>query len=255
MKLIDVHCHLDQPEFRHDLKHVIERARKNGVIAIINSALGPNQVARAIKIAQAYKGYIFLSIGLEPYKLERNIVNETMELIRKFRRNLVALGEVGLDYYWVKGDAREIQEEIFISFIYLAQELRLPLVIHSRSAGKYAIEILIENGASQVLMHAFDGAAKYARKGVSAGFYFTIPTSVVRSKQKQKLAREVPLENLMLETDSPVLSPIAGERNEPSNLGIAALKVAEIKGLNPEEIAEQTTINAIKFFNLPIELS
>ena len=136
-------------------------------------------------------------------------------------------------------------------FIQLAKELDKPLIIHSRSAGKYAIEILIEEEANHVLMHAFDGKWRYAQEGAKYGYYFSIPTSVVRSKQKQKLVRMLPLENLMVETDSPVLSPVQGERNKPSNLPYAIKKIAELKRNNFEEIAKITTENARKFFKLP----
>ncbi|RLI08208.1 hypothetical protein DRO32_02655, partial [Candidatus Bathyarchaeota archaeon] len=127
----------------------------------------------------------------------------------------------------------------------------LPLVVHSRSAGKYAIQVLLEEGYDKVLMHAFDGRVGWALRGVrEGGFYFSIPTSVVRSQQKRKLAKALPLENLMVETDSPVLGPEKGVRNEPANLPLAVREVASIKGVGEGEVAGITFENAVRFFGL-----
>ena len=253
LRLIDVHSHIDSEDFDKDRDEVIKRAKENNVIAIINSALGPKYIQRALEIESMYPNYIFLCFGLEPYNLNEADFNDTINLIKRFKNKIYAVGEVGLDYYWVSDHAqRELMKERFIEFINLAKELDKPLVIHSRSAGKYAIQILIENDVERVLMHAFDGKASIVKKGVDAGFFFSVPTSVVYSKQKQKMVKVLPLENMMLETDSPVLSPIKGERNEPANVIYSLEKVAEIKGFPKEDIAEITTNNAIRFFGLPV---
>jgi len=122
------------------------------------------------------------------------------------------------------------------------------LNVHSRSAGRHTIAFLRERGARRVLMHAFDGRASAALEGVRAGYFFSIPPSVVRSAQKQKLARQVPLECLLLETDSPVLGPDPAIRNEPQNVTVACRAVADLKGIPPEEVARITTENARRLF-------
>jgi TatD DNase family protein len=143
---------------------------------------------------------------------------------------------------------REVQREIFLKFIRLAERLDLPLNVHSRSAGREAIRFLREASARRVLLHAFDGKAASALEGVEAGYCFSIPPSILRSPQKQKLVRRLPLDRLLLETDSPVLGPDPKLRNEPKNVLIACRAVSEIKGVAAEEVAEVTTENAKALF-------
>ena len=165
------------------------------------------------------------------------------------RARLVAIGEVGLDHWKVKEPAdRETQREIFGRFIQLAAELDLPLNVHSRSAGRHAVSLLLEQDARRVQLHAFDGKPASALPAVEAGFYFSIPPSIVRSRQKQKLVKRLPLSCLLLETDSPVLSPTPGERNEPANVRVVLRALAELKGVAEAEIAERAHENTLRLF-------
>ena len=252
MRLVDAHCHLHEEEFDADRELVIERARRAGVIAMLTSSLNLAEAGKALELARAHEGVVFACIGFDPTIDDEQELAAVMEFIRQHAREIVAIGEVGLDYYWVRErEARERQVERFRAWIRLAAELGLPLVVHSRSAGKYAIQVLLEEGYDRVLMHAFDGRVGWALKGArEGGFYFSIPTSVVRSQQKQKLAKALPLENLMVETDAPVLAPVRGQRNEPANLPLAVKAIAELKGLSFEEVAEVTYENAKRFFGL-----
>lgn len=175
-------------------------------------------------------------------------------LIREHAEDIVGIGEVGLDY-WVCQDEerRAAQREALSTLSALAMELGLPLNVHSRSAGRHTLELLMEQGNAKVLMHAFDGKAGHALKGAEAGYLFSIPPSIVRSPQKVKLARLLPLESLALETDSPVLGPVAGERNEPANAAISAAAIAEIKGLPEAQVRETCMENARRLFGLDEE--
>jgi TatD DNase family protein len=173
------------------------------------------------------------------------------ERIRRNAGSLVGIGEVGLDYWLAKeSPEREIQREVLGRFAALSRELDLPLNVHSRSAGHYTIDLLQKAGAKRVLMHAFDGKAHYALAGVEAGFRFSIPPSIVRSQQKQKLVRRLPLSALLLETDSPVLGPTREERNEPANVVVSAKAIAEIKGCTVDEVVEVTSRNAAELFGI-----
>jgi TatD DNase family protein len=170
-------------------------------------------------------------------------------LIRRERNRLVAIGEVGLDHWAVKDEAqREIQREMFLRFIRLARELDLPLNVHSRSAGKQAIQLLLENGAKKVQLHAFDGKWGSAMAAVEAGYFFSIPPSVVRSRQKQKLLKQLPLASVLLETDSPVLGPKPDERNEPANILTAIQAAVEIKSIHRQEVIEAAYENTVQLY-------
>jgi len=184
-----------------------------------------------------------------PVHLDHAQADEIEVLVRERHGELVAIGEVGLDHWKVQDEAgRELQRQLFLRFVALAGEFDLPLNVHSRSASRHAVAVLRESGARRVLLHAFDGKVATALPAVEAGYFFSIPPSIVRSAQKQKLARQLPLSCLLLETDSPVLGPVPGERNEPANLSVALSAVAEIKGLRAEEVAEAVTENARRLF-------
>ncbi|MFX1451058.1 MAG: TatD family hydrolase [Promethearchaeota archaeon] len=249
--LIDCHCHLEEEEFDKDRKEVIERARNAGVL-MITSGVGLEYAEKALKIASEFED-VYACAGFGPYDTEDP--SNVIEFIRKNKNKLVGIGEVGLDFWWVKEqDKRDITKKNFLKFINLGNELEIPLIIHSRSAGRQTIEILIQENAQMVQMHAFDGKASYAMKGVEKGFMFSIPTSVVRSAQKQKLVKRLPIENLLLETDSPVLGVDPKSRNEPCFLIEGAKKIAEIKSISLEKIIDKTTNNAKDLFKL-IKLS
>ena len=145
-------------------------------------------------------------------------------------------------------DEREVQREILAQHIALSRELDLPLNVHSRSAGRHTIAWLREHGAQRVLMHAFDGKVSAAMAGIEAGYYFSVPPSIVRSPQKQKLVRHLPLERLLLESDSTVLGPEREQRNEPCNVWLACEHIATIKGVSAEDVAHITTTNARTLF-------
>ena len=245
--LIDVHCHLTAPEFEGRGKEIIEKSVETGVKAIITSGLGYEDGLKALKISD-YR-IVYPSLGMSPYMLEG--YEQVMELIRMESKRIVAIGEVGLDYWHIKDDeGRDRQRRVFREFIELSKELDLPLVIHSRSAGKYALEILFEMKAERVIMHAFDGAAKYAVRAIEKGYMFSIPPSIARSQQKRNLVKRIPLENLLLESDSPVLSPIAGQINYPWNIIVSAEWIGRIKGTSVEKVIEITGRNAVELLDL-----
>jgi len=245
--LIDVHCHLTAPEFEGKVWEIVEKSVKAGVKAIITSGLGYEDGLKALKISD-YK-IVYPSLGVSPYMLEG--YEQVIELISRESRRIVAIGEVGLDYWRVKDDeGRDRQRRVFKEFIELSKSLDLPLIIHSRSAGRYALEILFEMKAERVIMHAFDGAAKHAVKAVERGYMFSIPPSIARSQQKRNLVKRIPLENLLLESDSPVLSPVAGQVNYPWNILVSADWIGKIKGVPIEKVIEVTGRNAAEILDL-----
>ena len=248
MKIIDTHAHLCDRSFDTDLLEVLSRAERAGIRAIVSVSEDIEDARKNMQIANL-SSMICPAAGLYPSCLDLDEAEEMVEFIRDERDRLVAIGEVGLDFWIVKEESgKEIQREIFRKFIKLSEELDLPLNVHSRSAGRYAISMLIELGARKVQMHAFDGKVSAALPGVEAGFFFSIPPSVVRSRQKQKLVKRMPLTCILIETDSPVLGKDPNERNEPANATIVVDAISQIKDVSPKKVAEQAFENTIKLY-------
>jgi len=246
--VVDTHTHLCDPLFDKDREDVIKRARAVGVSAIVVVSETLSDVLRNLELATSYP-LLWPAGGLYPTHLDLSEAKQVSSLIRKERHRFFAIGEVGLDYWIVKQESeREIQHEIFNKFIDLSLELNLPLNIHSRSAGRHAIEILLERRARKVQLHAFDGKASSALPGAEEGFFFSIPPSVIRSPQKQKLVKRLPLSTLLVETDSPVLGPLHNERNEPSNIMISVNAISEIKNVSKEEVLETVFNNTHQLY-------
>jgi TatD DNase family protein len=249
LELFDAHAHLAAADFAGDLAAVLARAQGVGVRGIVVVGETLEEAGQILALAGRHS-LVKPAAGLYPSILDLRAADAVVDFIRRHAAHLVALGEVGLDHWVVKEEVQwKIQEEILAKFVTLSNDLQLPLNVHSRSAGRRCITFLREQGARHVLLHAFDGKARVAADGVEAGFFFSIPPSVIRSGQKQKLVRSLPLECLLLETDSPVLGPDPGVRNEPMNVRIACQAVADLKGVLPEDIARITTENARRLFS------
>ena len=255
--MIDCHAHLALSDFDGDRATVIDRAQRAGVEHILVVGEDPEDDARVLEVCDRHRGALSPCVGLHPDRFaeDREVPSEaTIEavaaLARAHRQQLAAIGEVGLDYWYVKSAARRAAQRACLERLAaLAEELTLPLNVHSRSAGHHTLELLIGCGARRVLMHAFDGKANFAaRAAEQQGYLFSIPPSVVRSAQKQKLVRRLPLEALALESDSPVLGPEPGVRNEPVNLTHAVRCIAALKGVSEERVREATTNNARRLF-------
>jgi TatD DNase family protein len=247
-KLIDCHAHLGDVVFDDDRAEVLDRARAAGVGTIVTVGETLDDARRVLELSKRH-AELRPAAGLYPTHLDLEQAERLEGWIREHRSRLVAVGEVGLDYWKVKEESeRELQRAIFTRFVKLSLALDLPLNIHSRSAGRHVIALLLELGARRVQLHAFDGKPGSALPAVEAGYYFSVPPSVVRSRQKQKLVRRLPLSCLLLESDSPVLSPEPGTRNEPANLGVALDTIAEIKELGRDEVAETVTANTHRLY-------
>jgi len=245
-RIVDTHCHLEAPEFATDLDEVIEEAVRSGV-HMITSAIREDTWERAIDISLNHDS-VSLALGLDPILSYQ--VKSTVEFIRGRQEQLIAIGEIGLDHYRERNHMkREEQENSFRLMIDLAKEIRLPLQVHSRSAGRKALETLANMEARNVQMHAFDGKASLARAASKEyGYYFSIPTSVVRSAQKRKLVKAVDIERILVETDSPVLGPDRESRNEPSNVWVALGEVASILKREEGEMREILLENTLRLY-------
>ncbi len=246
--LIDVHAHLDFSQFDADRDAVVERANAEGIV-IINSGLGTTGIRKTLELTEKYDN-VYATLGLTPTELGEKEIDASIELIRQNREKIIGVGEVGLDYYWVKDEEKRRQEAVnFQRFIELSQELHLPLVIHSRDAEEDLLNILKEENML-ALLHCFGGDAKQAAVAAAEGHLISIPANLQNSKQKQSVAKAVPLDSLVLETDAPYLSPVPKTRNEPVNIRQTAKKIAEIKCVDYSAVEDATTRNAKRFFNL-----
>lgn len=246
--IIDTHTHLCDHSFDADREDVLSRAKAAGVSAVITVSEDLSDAQRNLELASKYP-QLKPAAGLYPTYLDPDAAETMISFIRQHREKLVAIGEVGLDYWAVKEEPdKKLQREIFKQFIHLSLELDLPLNVHSRSAGRHVVAMLLEQSARKVQLHAFDGKASAALPAVEAGFFFSVPPSVVRSRQKQKLVKQLPLSCLLIETDSPVLGPTPGERNEPVNALEAVTAIAEIKNLDKQAVLEAAFRNTCRLY-------
>ena len=254
--IIDTHAHLCDTAFDPDRSEVLSRARAAGVIGVVCVGEGLEDARKNLALAEA-DPLLFPAAGLYPGRFDHGEAEALIQLIRKERSALVAVGEVGLDHWIIKRAPEseqprleEQQRELFLRFVDLAIDVDLPLNVHSRSSGRQTIAVLLERGARRVQMHAFDGKASAARPAVEAGYYFSVPPSIVRSRQKQKLVGHLPLSCLLVESDSPVLGPEAGARNEPANTATALRAIAEIKQLPEQQVAEAVALNTARLYRI-----
>jgi TatD DNase family protein len=252
--LIDTHAHLDLPEFKSDQEQVIERAREAGVEHIITIGIGEKECRRAIEIARKHS-FISAAIGIHPHNASK-LDLDVLDFLEKQAAdpNVVALGEMGLDFFRNRSP-REDQKRAFRAQLDLAESLKLPVVIHDRDAHDETMQILREEKpAYGGVLHCFSGDASMARDCINLGFLISIPGTVTfkNAAQIHAVAKKIPLEHLLLETDCPFLTPVPyrGKRNEPAYVRFVAEKVAELKQQSLEDVIAQTGANACRLFNL-----
>ena len=255
MQLIDTHAHLDMPEFKADLPQVIQRAQEAGVSTIMTIGIDPASCRKAIEIAEQYPR-IFAILGVHPHDAAQ-IGEGDLERLKVMARHekVKAWGEIGLDFYRNLSPPA-IQQEIFRRQITIAKELKLPLVIHSRSATPETITCLREERAWEIggVIHCFSGDAKTAEQYLEMGFVISIPGVITFNKAQglREVVKGLPAEVLMLETDAPFLAPVPhrGKRNEPAYVRLVAEAIAAIRGEDISELAAVTTKNACRVFKL-----
>jgi TatD DNase family protein len=253
MSFVDVHAHLDYKDFDNDLDKVIDNARKAGVKKIICNGVSQESNRKVLEISKKYD-IVDAGIGIYPpdalsEEIGKEVKIDIDEELKFFEENLekiICIGEIGLDYKNVKD--KELQKQIFIKQVEFAKKHNLPIIVHSRQAEDDVIDILEKINYKKVILHCFSGKKSLVKKGAELGFYFSIPTHVVRSETMQNIVREVNINKLLTETDSPFLSPFKGKRNEPAFVVESVKKIAEIKGFEFKEVENNILMNFINLF-------
>jgi len=257
--MIDCHCHLESHDYDKDRDDVIEKCKKE-LKAVITSCAHPRDFDLTLQLTDKHKNFVFASCGIHPEYIKEITEMDTNDFIEKIKQNknrFVAIGETGLDYWWIKEEEwQEKQKELFIRLINLSKELKKPLIIHCREAFDDVINILEQEDVKEVDLHMF-GDNHFVNRIVDNGWFISMNTIILRSKSYRKVVRDCPLERLMLETDAPWLSPKKlyegiDERNDSTSIKLVAEQIAEIKKIAFEEVWKKCGETAIEFFKLPI---
>lgn len=269
--LIDTHCHLEMDAFDPDRADVIKRAKDSGIEAIITIGSDPKGNIGGLELSRKYD-FIYSSVGFHPHDA-KDFTEEIFDQIKtwageyRMRRTspelrtlnsepkpkVVAIGEIGLDYHY-DHSPREIQREVFIKQLQFAGEINLPVVIHSREAKEDTLDIINKSGINSGVMHCFSGDLDMAEKAMAMGLYISLagPVTFKKAKNLRDIARAIPDDYLLIETDAPYLTPepFRGRRNEPSYLLHTAMTIAELRGVTLEDISRITTLNAKRLFRI-----
>ena len=253
--MIDTHCHIDFEEFDDDRGDVIKRAKDN-LDHVIVSGYSNESNMKVLQLSKDYEGFIYPTFGFHPVS-SQNASEEDLKIAHENIRNnldsILAVGEVGMDYYYVTDKAlRERQQEIFKSFLELANEYRVPIVMHVRDCEKKAVNIIEDyDDIPYFVFHCYGGSLKTAKRIMNRGdSYMSFSTMLCYSKHHQDLIEKIDLDYVLTETDSPFLAMTKEERNEPANVVKAVHKIAEIKNMDVSTVDEITTNNARKIFKI-----
>lgn len=253
--LFDTHAHLDDKRFDDDRDELIRGLPERGVSRVITPGIDVDSSKKCVDLADKYD-IVYAGVGIHPHeasKLEDNYLDQLRTMAQN--KKVVAIGEIGLDYYY-DFSPRDIQKQRFIEQIELAAELKLPIIIHNRDSHEDMLNILREhkeliNGG---VMHCFSGSWEMAKIVLDLGLYISLagPVTFKNAKKPVEVAKNVPLDRLLIETDSPYLTPVPyrGKRNDPGHVALVAQKIAEIRGITAEEVGRITTENALNLFKI-----
>lgn len=255
--LIDTHTHLDFEQYNGDRHNVIYRAKEAQVKAIITIGIDLETSKKSITIAESDTN-IFAAVGFHPHDADKVNEESLLELESLLdHRKVVAIGEVGLDFYR-NISPPDVQKKVLKRFLSWSQEKDYPLIIHTREANEEIIKTIREKSRTgwSGVFHCFSGDEKMAEKVMDMGFYISFTGNITyKNSRSRDVMKSIPMDKLILETDSPFLSPVPhrGKRNEPAFVNQVAQKVAEVKGLSTDQVALETTKNAIELFGLRIQ--
>lgn len=252
---IDSHAHLDDERFDEDRERLIKSLKDKEIEIVLNPGADLQTSKNAVELANTYDS-IYAAVGCHPHD-SKYMTDEALEIFRSLAQNnkVLAIGEIGLDYYYDNSD-RETQKLWFRKQIILARELDMPYIVHDRDAHKDIYEIMKEEyyANSRGILHCFSGSVEMAKEFIKMGFMISLggPVTFKKSKTPKLVAKEIPLEHILIETDSPYLTPepFRGRRNESAYVKYVAEEIAKIKEISVEEVRNQTNKNFKNLFNL-----
>jgi len=259
VKIIDIHCHLTFKEYDADRAQVIADAEKV-LRGIVTSGVEPEDSTHAIELAAMHENFIFVTLGLHPIHVSENTdqdIERYAEFISENKRKIVGIGEIGLDYHWIR-DPKKIKrtKEIFVEFLELAKELDLPVVLHLRGTGSEAIEeglkIVSDEDIKKAIFHCFTGKPLLAEQICKEGYYVSLPTIIARSKSMRKVAKRIPISLLLTETDAPYLSPVEEERNVPQNVEVVYEEISRQRKSDVKTVEEAIEGNFERVFGVKL---
>jgi len=254
MEFFDSHAHYNDEKFKEDRDELIKNIYNESVTRIINAGYSLDSSKKALEIAKDYD-FMNVIVGISPNDIDEFKEDDLIEIENLAKnKKVVAIGEIGLDYYWNK-ENKDLQKEVFISQIQIANKLNLPIVIHTREAIFDTLEILKNNNCNKKgIFHCCPLNVDLVREGLKLGFYisFAGPITFKNSKNADEIIKMVPLDRILIETDCPYLSPepLRGKRNDSRNLKYMAQKIADVKGITLEEVAKATYNNAKRVFQI-----
>ena len=254
-KIFDSHAHYDDEAFDEDRDELIEELHQNGVIGILDCASSYESIDKVCEITDKWE-FIYGALGIHPENADEFTDEVLDEIKKKIKSNkkIIAVGEIGLDYYWDENPPREVQKEVFRKHMELAKELNLPVVIHDRDAHEDTLKIMKEYPEVIGTVHCFSGSVEFAKECLKLGYYIGI-TGVITFKNAKKLVKvvkEVPLDRLLVETDCPYMAPEPnrGKRNKSDYIEFIIEKIADIKEIDPKQLNIQVNENFMRLTKL-----
>ncbi|GAE27845.1 deoxyribonuclease YcfH [Halalkalibacter wakoensis JCM 9140] len=253
--LFDTHVHLNADQFDEDVNDVIERAKKAGVEYMVVVGFDEKTINRAIDLVKNHD-FLYAAVGWHPVDAI-DMTDDHLQWLEELSSHpkVVALGEMGLDYHWDKSP-KDVQKEVFRKQIRLARKVNLPIIIHNREADRDIVAILKEEDAKDIggIMHCFGGSVEIANECLAMNFHISLggPVTFKNAKRPKQVAQAIPIDRLLIETDCPYLAPhpFRGKRNEPAYVKLVAEQIAELREIDFEQVARQTTANAKKLFGI-----
>ena len=252
--IFDSHAHYDDKQFDEDREAVFAQLKEVGVERVVNISNGWDDMLRSLKLVEQYP-FLYGTVGIHPCKVS-DLNEERMSKLRELchKEKIVAVGEIGLDYYWDK-EEHDLQKEWFIRQLGLAREKDMPVIIHSRDAAADTFEIMKQHAAGmKAVIHCYSYSAEMAREYVKMGYYIGVGGVVTfkNAKKLKQVVEEIPLASIVLETDCPYLAPVPyrGKRNTSLYLPYVAEQVAELKGITVEDVIRQTEKNSRELYGL-----